>query len=60
MPFVNSALASREPFRRAVASLRSEGVTILDIEPQPPRSRDEGAASFPWTLAVEWAARVAC
>jgi Flavoprotein len=29
LPFVNSALANRAPFRRSVESLRSEGVRIL-------------------------------
>jgi hypothetical protein len=29
LPFVNTALASRVPFRRSVESLRAEGVWIL-------------------------------
>lgn len=29
LPFVNSGLASREPFRRSVESLRAEGVPVL-------------------------------
>jgi hypothetical protein len=28
LPFINSALASRVPFRRSVASLRAEGVRM--------------------------------
>ncbi len=42
LPFVNTALASRAPFRRSVESLRAEGVTILlgpgVIQPHPPRT----------------------
>lgn len=61
LPFVNSALASRTPFRDAVRSLRAEGVTILlgpgGVEPTPPRGGDEAAAAFPWRLALEHAAR---
>lgn len=29
LPFVNTALASRQPFRRSVEALRAEGVSIL-------------------------------
>ena len=39
LPFVNTALASRAPFRRSVESLRAEGVKVL-LGPggfQPPR-----------------------
>jgi hypothetical protein len=40
LPFVNTALASRIPFRRSVDSLRTEGVRILlgpgGIEPHRP------------------------
>jgi phosphopantothenoylcysteine synthetase/decarboxylase len=61
LPFVNSALASRAPFREAVRSLRSEGVTILlgqdGVEPGPPRSGDDAAASFPWRIVLEYATR---
>jgi hypothetical protein len=40
LPFVNSALASRAPFKQSVKSLRAEGVSILlgrgAIEPYEP------------------------
>ncbi|MGA4995423.1 flavoprotein [Nonomuraea bangladeshensis] len=39
LPFVNAALASRLPFRRAVADLRADGVRVLpppdDADPDP-------------------------
>jgi hypothetical protein len=42
LPFVNTALASRAPFRRSVDSLRAEGVRILlgpgGFQPHPPRA----------------------
>lgn len=42
LPFVDSALASRSPYQRSVASLRAEGVQILygpdSISPHPPRT----------------------
>lgn len=57
LPFVNSALASREPFKRSVESLRSEGVRVLlgpgEFEPHPPHTGTEQMDSYPWTLALE-------
>ncbi|BCY05906.1 flavoprotein [Actinoplanes sp. L3-i22] len=52
LPFVNSALAGRAPFRRSVEELRAEGVRILlgpgECEPHAPgEDRD-----FPWHLGV--------
>ena len=62
LPYVNAALASRAPFRRAVESLREEGVRILlgpgGVEPHQPRSGNDPAA-FPWHLALEEAERLA-
>ncbi|MEV6690468.1 flavoprotein [Micromonospora sp. NPDC051196] len=60
VPFVNAALAARSPFRRAVASLRDEGVRILlgpedGWEPHPPGSGNEQQRAFPWTLAFDTA-----
>lgn len=62
LPYVNAALASRAPFRRAVESLVGEGVCILlgpgAIEPHQPRSgADPG--NFPWHLALNEAERLA-
>jgi hypothetical protein len=57
LPFVNSALASRTPFRRSVESLRSEGVTILlgpgQFEPHPPRTGGNRIETYPWHLALD-------
>ena len=57
LPFVNSALAGRAPFRRSVESLRAEGVRILlgpgGFEPHPPRTGGDLIASYPWHLALD-------
>jgi hypothetical protein len=62
LPFVNSALASRAPFRRSVEALRREGVRILlgpgAFEPHPPRTGGPLARSFPWHLALDEAESV--
>jgi phosphopantothenoylcysteine synthetase/decarboxylase len=56
LPFVNSALANREPFRHSVESLRAEGVRILlgagGIEPHAPRGKGNLVDQFPWQLAL--------
>ncbi|MEU7900727.1 flavoprotein [Nonomuraea sp. NPDC049152] len=56
LPFVNSALASREPFVRNVASLRAEGVAVLlgpgEFEPPPANADGDHAAAFPWARAL--------
>ncbi|GIJ46672.1 flavoprotein [Virgisporangium aliadipatigenens] len=49
LPFVNSVLAGRLPFRRAVELLRAEGVTVL-FETHPPGVGD--AVAFPWERAL--------
>ncbi|GAB3800289.1 flavoprotein [Micromonospora zhanjiangensis] len=64
VPFVNAALAGRLPFRRAVASLRHEGVRVLlgpeeQWEPHPPGGGDERQRVFPWANAFEVAAKCA-
>jgi phosphopantothenoylcysteine synthetase/decarboxylase len=56
VPAVNSALASRLPFRNAVQSLRSEGVRVLlgpedGWEPLPPGRNDPRL--FPWIKALD-------
>lgn len=57
LPFVNAALASRQPFRRSVDNLRREGARILlgprGFEPHPPRTGGERIGSFPWHLALD-------
>jgi len=56
LPFVNSGLASRVPFRRAVQTLRGEGVRVLlgpgEFEPHPPDAGPETIAAYPWHLAL--------
>jgi len=56
LPFVNSALSSRLPFRRSVGSLRAEGVLILHghkgIEPHEPHTGSSLISTYPWHLAL--------
>jgi hypothetical protein len=63
LPFVNTALASRWPFLRAVDQLRAEGVRILlgpgGIEPHPPGTGGGQLDAFPWGLALHEAERLA-
>jgi len=55
LPFVNSALAARAPFRRSVEDLRREGAHVLlgsgGIDPHAPHTGDALIASYPWHLA---------
>ncbi|MEU8178479.1 flavoprotein [Microbispora hainanensis] len=57
LPFVNSALAARKPFRDSVDSLRSEGVDLLmgpgQFEPHPPSGGTDRLETFPWQLALK-------
>lgn len=61
LPFVNTALASREPFRRSVETLRTEGIEILlgsgGVEPHPPRTGTDLIDRYPWQLALNAAER---
>jgi phosphopantothenoylcysteine synthetase/decarboxylase len=62
LPFVNSALANRAPFRRSIESLRGEGVRILlgpgGFEPHPPRTGGSLTDTYPWHLALDEAGRL--
>jgi len=62
LPFVNTALASRAPFRRSVESLRAEGVKILlgpgGFQPHPPRTGEGLIDSYPWHLGLDEAERM--
>jgi phosphopantothenoylcysteine synthetase/decarboxylase len=62
LPFVNAALASRQPFRRSVESLRAEGVSILlgpgGVQPHPPHTGGTLIDSYPWHLALDEADRL--
>ncbi len=57
LPFVNTALASRSPFRRSVEALRAEGVRILigpgGFQPHPPRNGADLIDTYPWHLALD-------
>ncbi|MET8144915.1 flavoprotein [Sphaerisporangium sp. NPDC005288] len=54
LPFVNSALAGRAPFRDSVGRLRAEGVQVLigagAFVPHDPSAVHTGA--YPWHLAL--------
>jgi phosphopantothenoylcysteine synthetase/decarboxylase len=62
LPFLNTALAGRRPFRRAIGQLRDEGVRVLlgpgEIEPHPPGTGGQQLDSFPWQLALDEAERL--
>ena len=62
LPFVNTALASRAPFRRSVESLRAEGVKILlgpgGFQPHPPRTGGSLIEDYPWHLGLDEAERM--
>ncbi len=50
LPFVNSAYATRTPFRKSIESLRSEGVTVM-IGPDMFKPHPTGKGNtrdFPW------------
>ncbi|MFC4533790.1 flavoprotein [Sphaerisporangium dianthi] len=56
LPFVNTALAGRAPFRRSVDDLRAEGVHVLldpgRFEPRAPSSGADHTDAYPWHLAL--------
>jgi len=62
LPFVNTALAARAPFRRSVEQLGREGVHILlgpgGIQPHEPHTGGDLIASYPWHLALSEAERL--
>ncbi|GIE80929.1 flavoprotein [Actinoplanes philippinensis] len=58
LPFVNSALASRAPFRRSIQQLREEtGIRVLygpeEFEPHEPGTGGNASATYPWQLALQ-------
>lgn len=57
LPFINTALAQRRPFRRAVDDLRAEGIQVLlgvgGFKPHQPGSGDEQINAFSWGLALD-------
>lgn len=56
LPFVNTALASRQPFQRAVGQLRDEGAKVLLgpglFEPHQPGTGGVHIDAFPWQAAI--------
>jgi phosphopantothenoylcysteine synthetase/decarboxylase len=62
LPFVNSALAARTPFRHSVDELRREGVRILlgpgGVEPHEPHTGGNLIDSYPWHQALDEAERL--
>ena len=62
LPFVNSALASRLPFRHSIENLRAEGAHILlgpgNIQPHEPHTGSDLISSYPWQLAIERAENI--
>ena len=62
LPFVNSALAARTPFRHSLEDLRREGVHLLlgpsGIEPHEPHTGGDLIASYPWHMALNECERI--
>ena len=62
LPFVNSALAARAPFRRSVEDLSQEGIHIMlspnGVQPHMPHTGGRLVASYPWDLALTEAERM--
>jgi phosphopantothenoylcysteine synthetase/decarboxylase len=56
LPFVNTALAARIPFRRSITELRREGARVLlgpgGIQPHEPHTGGDLIASYPWHVAL--------
>ncbi|QSB06518.1 flavoprotein [Natronoglycomyces albus] len=57
LPFVNQALANRQPFADAVENLTSEGVHVLlgedGFTPHLPGHGESNRSSYPWTQALD-------
>jgi len=57
VPFVNTALAARQPFQRSVSQLRGEGALILrgpgTFEPHKPGTGGDHQDAFPWHAALD-------
>jgi phosphopantothenoylcysteine synthetase/decarboxylase len=60
VPFINQALAARQPLQDAVARLRAEGVRVLlgpgGFEPHPVGAGSTRLDAFPWSDALDQAA----
>ncbi|WP_433338880.1 flavoprotein [Spirillospora sp. CA-294931] len=57
LPFVNTALAMRHPFRRSIKILRDEGTRVLlgsgEFEPHAPGTGGTRLDAYPWGLALQ-------
>jgi phosphopantothenoylcysteine synthetase/decarboxylase len=57
LPFVNTALASRTPFRKSIATLRAESIYILlgdgGVEPHEPHTGGDLILTYPWHYALD-------
>ncbi|GAA4605012.1 phosphopantothenoylcysteine synthetase/decarboxylase [Actinoplanes octamycinicus] len=57
LPFANSALAGRAPFRRSIHQLRDEGIDVLlgsdGFDPHASGTSDHSASGFPWHLPLQ-------
>jgi phosphopantothenoylcysteine synthetase/decarboxylase len=52
VPFANTALTRRLPYRRAVAALQEEGVTVLEVPEHEPHQGPAHLDQFPWAAAL--------
>ena len=63
VPFVNAALATRNPYQNALRALQAEGIRILGPddrwEPHEPGTGGHRQQQFPWQQAFELAAALA-
>ncbi|WP_227995802.1 flavoprotein [Glycomyces albidus] len=59
VPFANSALTGRAPFRRATTALIEEGVSFFEVPEHEPRHGGPLAERFPWLPAMTHAAELA-
>lgn len=59
VPFANSALTRRSPYRHVVSALIEEGVTFLELPGHEPHHGGAIAERFPWGQALGKAAKLA-
>jgi phosphopantothenoylcysteine synthetase/decarboxylase len=59
VPFANSALTNRVPYRRAISTLTAEGVTFLELPDHEPCHGGPIAEGFPWNEAMARAVQLA-